>query len=67
MDEQSDFVALLLQAGGGTMVSMAEDFDFEEKGLRVMQAGLCFQVLSLLVFVSLCALFAWKCRRNPHR
>ena len=46
------------------MVSFAEDFDFEWKGVRVTQAGLCFQVLSLAIFVSLCLRFAWTCRRK---
>jgi RTA1 like protein len=40
------------------MVSMADDFSFEQKGLHVMQAGLVFQVASLLLFMFLCAVFA---------
>ncbi len=60
----SDFVSLLLQAVGGAMVSLADDYDFEQEGLHVMQSGLIFQVASLLVFVALCALFAWTCRQK---
>ena len=63
-DITSDFVSLLLQAVGGAMVSLADDYDFEQTGLHVMQSGLIFQVASLLVFVALCALFAWACRQK---
>jgi hypothetical protein len=44
------------------MVTMANDFIFEEKGIHVMQAGLILQVVSLLVFIALCGIFAWTCR-----
>jgi hypothetical protein len=60
----SDFLSLLLQAGGGVMVTMANDFSFEQKGLHVMQAGLVLQVVSLIVFIALCGLFAWSCQRH---
>jgi uncharacterized membrane protein YkvI len=63
---QSDFFSLLLQAGGGVMVTMANDFSFEEKGIHVMQAGLILQVASLLIFIALCGLFAWTCRRRKN-
>ncbi|KAH8883783.1 putative RTA1 domain protein [Thozetella sp. PMI_491] len=59
-----DFLSLLLQAGGGTMVTMADDLEFSNKGLHVMQAGLVFQVASLLVFIALCAIFIASCRRR---
>jgi len=49
------------------MVSFAEDFSFEHKGLHVMQAGLCFQVLSLVVFVALCGAFGLRCRKRDER
>jgi RTA1 like protein len=43
------------------MVNMANDYSFSQKGLHVMQAGLAFQVASLLFFVLLCAIFAGSC------
>jgi hypothetical protein len=46
------------------MVTMADDLEFSNKGLRVMQAGLAFQVASLLVFIALCAVFMVSCRRR---
>ena len=61
----SDFIALLLQAGGGTIVSIATTKSFSDVGLHIADAGLCFQVASLLVFIGLCAHFARSCRRHP--
>lgn len=46
------------------MVTMANDFSFEQKGLHIMQAGLILQVTSLVVFSTLCGLFAWTCHRH---
>ncbi|KAK1752590.1 RTA1 like protein-domain-containing protein [Echria macrotheca] len=60
-----DFISLLFQAGGGAIVSIADDADFARIGLRLMQTGLSFQVASLLVFVALCGFFALSCRRHP--
>ena len=40
------------------MVTLANDRAFEQKGLHVSEAGLAFQVVSLIFFISLCALFA---------
>ncbi|KAF2094125.1 putative RTA1 domain protein [Rhizodiscina lignyota] len=57
----SDFISLLLQAGGGTIVSMADNFSFENIGLHIMQAGLIFQVAALLFFIVLCIAFFWRC------
>jgi RTA1 like protein len=48
------------------MVTMANDFSFEQKGLRIMQAGLAFQVASLLLFILLCIIFAMKCHSRPN-
>ncbi|KAK3389366.1 putative RTA1 domain protein [Podospora didyma] len=59
-----DFISLVLQAGGGTIVSMADNQAFGDIGLHIMQAGLSFQVASLLVFAALCGLFANACRRR---
>lgn len=62
-----DFISLVLQAAGGAIVSMSDDKATSDIGLRIMQAGLIFQVVSLLVFVALCAVFfvrVWQCRKN---
>ena len=57
-----DFLALSLQGAGGGMVQVEETQDI---GLRVLIAGLGFQVLSLTVFALACADFAWRvCRRQ---
>lgn len=61
----SDFFSLLLQGGGGAIVSVADDQATEDIGLHIMQAGLIFQVASLLVFISLCGIFAVACHRHP--
>lgn len=60
----SDFISLLLQAGGGTIVTLADDQAVNDIGLHVAEAGLSFQVLSLLVFTTLCGLFALACYRH---
>ena len=46
------------------MVTMANDFSFEQKGLHVMQAGLILQVVSLIVFMALCGIFGWTCSKH---
>jgi hypothetical protein len=60
----SDFISLILQAGGGTIVSMADNKEFGDMGLHIMQAGLAFQVASLLGFILLCCHFAHACHRR---
>ena len=56
-----DFLALSLQGAGGGMLQVEETRDI---GLRVLIAGLGFQVLSLTVFALACAEFAWHVRRH---
>ena len=40
---------------------MADNKSFADIGLHIMEAGLSFQVASLLVFIVFCTLFALKC------
>ena len=60
----SDFISLLLQAGGGAVVEIATDFSFEDIGIHLMVAGLSLQVASLCIFAVICADFAINCVRN---
>lgn len=55
-----DFLALSLQDAGGGMLQVEETQDI---GLRVLIAGLGFQVLSLSVFALACAEFAGRVGR----
>ena len=56
-----DLLALSLQGAGGGMAVVPEVSDM---GVDVMIAGLSFQVLSLVVFVLVCADFAWRVHRG---
>ncbi|KAF4627221.1 hypothetical protein G7Y89_g10936 [Cudoniella acicularis] len=56
----SDFISLLLQAGGGAVVEIADDFSVEHVGIRIMVAGLSLQVVSLGVLLALCVDFAFR-------
>jgi hypothetical protein len=60
----SDFISLLLQAGGGAVVEIANDSFVEHIGIHLMVAGLSLQVTSICIFLLLCADFAVKCLRN---
>jgi hypothetical protein len=60
----SDFVSLILQAGGGAIVEIATNFSFEHVGIDIMLAGLGFQVASLVLFLGLCAGFAMTCLKR---
>jgi RTA1 like protein len=62
----SDFISLLLQAGGGAVVEIATDSSVEHIGIHLMVAGLGLQVASLCLFLILCADFATKCVRNKN-
>jgi hypothetical protein len=55
-----DFISLLLQAAGGAIASSANDQSATNTGVNIMIAGLSFQVISLLLFMLLCADFWWK-------
>lgn len=58
-----DFISLLLQAAGGAIASAADTKSTSDLGVNIMIAGLTFQVVSLLLFMGLCADFAWKVSR----
>ena len=56
-----DFIALSLQGAGGGMVQVEEVQDI---GLRVLIAGLGFQVGSLVTFGLMCIDFSWRVHRG---
>ncbi|KAK6433954.1 Mitochondrial import inner membrane translocase subunit Tim17-A [Oleoguttula sp. CCFEE 5521] len=56
-----DVVSLLLQAGGGGWASIASHSGHSAAGgNHIMQAGLAFQVLTLLIFIILASDFTFK-------
>lgn len=57
-----DFISLLLQAAGGAIAASGDDKKSTDLGVNIMIAGLVFQVVSLLLFIGLCADFAWRVR-----
>lgn len=60
----SDFTSLLLQAGGGAVAVIANDYSFELIGIHLMLAGLALQVFSLVIILLLAADFAWRCKKD---
>ncbi|TAQ90541.1 hypothetical protein B7494_g1120 [Chlorociboria aeruginascens] len=56
----SDFIALLLQAAGGAIADTASATSGKNTGVNIMIAGLAFQVISIVVFIALCAEFFWN-------
>lgn len=60
----SDFFSLVLQAAGGAITSVGEDYATKERGVKTMIAGLILQVISLGVFLTVCAYFAWRCHHS---
>ena len=61
----SDIVSLVLQAAGGAMSSTSSGSD--QSGVNISLAGLSFQVLSLLVFISLTFDYVLRRRRLRSR
>ncbi|KAF2840786.1 putative RTA1 domain protein [Patellaria atrata CBS 101060] len=60
-----DLLSLVLQALGGAITATADDDrDKHDMGVNIMIAGLASQVVSLLIFMVLCADFAFKIKRN---
>ena len=59
-----DFISLVAQAAGGAITSIADadQVSLSDDGRYIMIAGLAFQVLSLLIFIALCAEFAMRVR-----
>lgn len=60
-----DFLSLVLQSVGGALAATSETDADGDTGVRIMVAGLAFQVFSLLLFMALWAEFVWTVRRVP--
>ncbi|GJP97234.1 hypothetical protein CBS115989_6515 [Aspergillus niger] len=62
-----DLVSLILQAAGGAITSTADadQADLAQTGIDIMIAGLASQVVSLVLFMGLCADFAYRVWKNP--
>lgn len=60
----SDFISLLLQAGGGAVVEIANDVQVERIGIHSTIAGLSLQVASLALLLVGCVDFSRRCRRG---
>ncbi|KAI4177292.1 MAG: hypothetical protein LQ348_005848 [Seirophora lacunosa] len=54
-----DLFSLVLQAIGGALADTADTRSLQQTGIDIMIAGLSFQVVSLTVFMALCADYAW--------
>ncbi|KAH8881153.1 RTA1-domain-containing protein [Thozetella sp. PMI_491] len=50
----SDLLALVLQAAGGGLATVAVTIEEKDRGVNIMIAGLAWQVFSLVVFTLLC-------------
>ena len=59
----SDFISLVLQALGGALASTAKTQSASQVGINIMIGGLVFQVVSLTIFMALCADFALRIQR----
>ncbi|KAK4507726.1 hypothetical protein PRZ48_001461 [Zasmidium cellare] len=60
----SDVVSLLLQAAGGALAATGKTEKKVNNGVHILVAGLAFQVLSLVIFMSLAGHFWFKVRRG---
>lgn len=62
-----DVIALILQAAGGAITSIADDDqqDLRDTGVNIMIAGLAFQVASLTLFIVMASEFALRVRKSP--
>jgi RTA1 like protein len=60
----SDFISLLLQAGGGAIAVVADNLTFEYIGIHLTLAGLALQVFSLGVVLALAGDFARTCMKK---
>ncbi|KAJ5574028.1 RTA1 like protein-domain-containing protein [Penicillium hispanicum] len=61
-----DIIALVLQAAGGAITSIADSDQksLSDTGVNIMIAGLAFQVASLTLFIVLASEFAQRVRRS---
>jgi hypothetical protein len=63
----SDFLSLLLQAGGGAVVEIANDVQVENIGIHLTVAGLSLQVASLGILLLLCVDFGARCVKKERK
>ncbi|KAL5329471.1 hypothetical protein ACEPPN_002985 [Leptodophora sp. 'Broadleaf-Isolate-01'] len=61
----SDIISLVLQATGGAKASGADTYDTKQSGIHIMVAGLALQVISLVIFTTLCADLIYSVRKSP--
>lgn len=61
----SDITSLVLQALGGGRAAEAKTYAAKQPGIHIMVAGLVLQVFSLVVFITLCADFAYSLHKSP--
>ncbi|OZJ02396.1 hypothetical protein BZG36_04876 [Bifiguratus adelaidae] len=61
-----DFISIVLQAIGGGMAAVALlNHTSATNGTHVMLAGICFQVVSMLIFMFFCAWFVYNITFGP--
>ena len=59
-----DFFSLVLQGTGGGIASTGDTHSTVQAGVNIMITGLSFQVFSLLLFMVLCADYAWTVNKR---
>lgn len=59
-----DIFSLILQAAGGAIAASSDEDSQSQTGVNIMIAGLAFQVVSLFLFMCMCADFAFSVWRN---
>lgn len=59
-----DLFSLILQAAGGAIAASTDDRSSQQAGINIMIAGLAFQVVSLFLFMCLCADFGFSAYRK---
>ncbi|MCJ1261115.1 hypothetical protein MMC22_000979 [Lobaria immixta] len=59
-----DIFSLVLQAAGGAIAASSDEDDTQQTGVNIMIAGLAFQVVSLFLFMTMCADFAFAVSRH---
>jgi hypothetical protein len=60
----SDLIALILQSIGGGIADQASTKASRNEGVNIMVAGLSFQVISLVLFMSLATEFFFKVKKE---
>ena len=60
----SDVIALILQSIGGAIADQASTKSGKNEGVHIMVAGLAFQVVSLVLFMSLAAEFFLRVKKD---